>query len=150
MHGHGSETPTSDRRTHGSEQRSQRDLSVPLRTFDVADVAGRLREEPAFRTDGRNAETVHDDGTVRVMVGVIDTGRDIGALQSDGFMTISFSEGRGTLRRGEEELEVVAGTAAILAPGAAWAFEATEPSILMATFWDFGEEGGSYPAPVAI
>jgi hypothetical protein len=148
MVGHADEALSPVPRTHGSSQRSPRDLSRPLLTVDVADVAGRLRDEAAFRSDGRNAETVHDDGSVRLLVGVVDTGRDIGAMESDGYLTITLSEGRGTLRRADEELEVAAGTTAILAPGAAWAFEASEPSVLTATFWAFGEEDGRYTVPV--
>jgi quercetin dioxygenase-like cupin family protein len=144
MHGHGEEALQVERQTHGSDQRSPRQLSVPLRRVDIAAVADRLRTEPAFATDGRNAETIHDDGGMRVMVGVVAAGRDIGARQSDGYVTISLPEGRGVLRRGDEEIEVTAGDAAVLAPGAAWAFEATEPAVLMAAFWAFGEDDGRY------
>ena len=144
MDGHRNDASGPERRTHGSTQRSPRDLSVPLRRLDVLDVADRLRREPAFSSDGRNAETIHDDESVRVMVGVVAAYRDIGADQSDGFMAIALNEGRGVLRRGVEEVEVTAGCTTILAPGAPWAFEATEPATLVATFWSFGEDDGTY------
>jgi quercetin dioxygenase-like cupin family protein len=130
-----SQPTTSDRRTHGSDQRAPRDLSVPLRRFEVAAVAERLRKEPAFDSDGRNAETIHDDGVVRLIVAVVAPAKDIGARTSEGHVAITLSEGRGTLRRGDEETEVVAGDVTILAPGAAWAFEAIEPATLSAAFW---------------
>jgi quercetin dioxygenase-like cupin family protein len=108
-----------------------------LRRFEISDVAERLRQEDAFGTDGRNAQTMHDDGIVRVIVAVVAEGKDLGARQSDGFVAISITEGRGVLRRGEEETECVAGSVSILAPGAAWAFGASEPCTLYAVFWGF-------------
>lgn len=126
-----------ERRTHGTDQREARDLHVLLRRFEIDDLAARLRQEDAFATDGRNAETVHDDGMVRVIVAVLAEGRDVGARESYGYVAITLSEGRGLLRRGEEESEAVAGSVAIIAPGAAWAFAASEPSTLYAVFWSF-------------
>jgi hypothetical protein len=126
-----------ERRTHGTDQRQPRDLNVLLRRFQIVDVAERLRQEDAFATDGRNAETVHDDGMVRVIVAVVAEGRDIGARESVGYVAIAMSEGRGLMRRGEEETEMAAGSVAILAPGAPWAFAASEPCTLYAVFWAF-------------
>jgi quercetin dioxygenase-like cupin family protein len=146
-----------ERHTHGSGQRAARQLDVPLRTFDVPDVAEGLRGEPAYASDGRNAQTVHDDGSVRVMVGVVSAGGEIGARESDGHLTITLGEGRGMLRRGAEEVEVAPGRVAILAPGEAWAFAASEPSVLVATFWAFGEDTsvtnartGTYTTPTHV
>jgi quercetin dioxygenase-like cupin family protein len=134
-------TPTThERRTHGSDQRPARDLAASLRSFVVADVAEQLRAEPAFTTDGRHAQTIHDDGTVRALVSVVAPGRHIGAQRSDGYVTLSLTEGGGLMRRGDEDLEVVAGSTVIMAPGAPWWFEATEPSVLMAHFWAFEED----------
>jgi quercetin dioxygenase-like cupin family protein len=124
-------------RTPGTGQREPRDLDASLRRIEIADVAQRLRREDAFATDGRNAETIHDDGMVRAIVSVLAEGRDIGARESVGYVAITISEGRGLLRRGEEESEAVAGSVAILAPGAPWAFVAIEPCTLFAVFWGF-------------
>lgn len=130
-----------ERRTHGSDQRPARDLSVRLRGFDVNEVAERLCMEPAFLTDGRNALTVHDDGYVRVMVGVVAAGREVGARRNDGYVTLTLVEGRGTLRRADDALELPPGSTAIVAPGAPWSLDAVEPSVLVAYFWDVGDDG---------
>lgn len=126
-----------ERRTHGSDQREPRDLDGRLRRFEVSDLAKRLRQEDAFSTDGRNAETMHDDGMVRAIVAVLAEGRDIGARESVGYVAIMITEGRGLLRRGEDETEVAVGSVAILAPGSPWAFAASEPCTLYAVFWAF-------------
>jgi quercetin dioxygenase-like cupin family protein len=123
-------------RTHGSDQRPPRDLHVAFRGFDVGDLAARLSAEPAFRTDGRNSEMVHDDGRVRVLVSVVAAGREIGAERSDGYVTLSMIQGTGWLTRGTKDATWLrSGTTAILAPGASWSLYAEDTSVLMAYFW---------------
>ena len=127
-------------RTHGSDQRPPRDLYVAFRAFDVGDLAARLIAEPAFQTDGRNSETVHDDGRVRVLVTVVAAGREIGAERSDGYVTLSMIQGAGSLARGDgDHAQLRSGTTAILAPGASWTLCADDTSILMAYFWTAGD-----------
>jgi hypothetical protein len=135
------ETPLSPTtRTHGSDQRPPRDLQVAFRGFDVGGLAARLIDEPAYQTDGRNSETVHDDGRVRVLVSVVAAGREIGAERNDGYVTPSMVQGAGSLARGTEDATwLSAGATAILAPGASWALRAEDTSVLMAYFWTPGD-----------
>lgn len=127
---------SSTTRTHGSDQRPPRDLHVAFRGFDVGDLAARLIAEPAFATDGRNSETVHDDGRVRVLVSVVAAGREIGAERNDGYVTLSMIQGAGSLARGTDDATwLSSGTTAILAPGASWSLRAEDTSVLMAYFW---------------
>lgn len=131
-------------RTHGSDQRPPRDLNEAFRDFDIGDLAARLSAEPAFQTDGRNSETVHDDGHVRVLVSVVAAGRDIGADRSDGYVTLSMIQGAGSLLRGTEDAAWLrSGATAILAPGAPWSLRAEDTSVLMAYFWAPGDPGAS-------
>jgi hypothetical protein len=128
-------------RTHGSDQRPPRDLHVAFRGFDIGDLAARLSAEPAFQTDGRNSETVHDDGRVRVLVSVVAAGREIGAERNDGYVTLSMVQGTGSLARGTEDVtRLSSGTTAILAPGAPWSLCAEDTSVLMAYFWAPGDQ----------
>ncbi len=129
--------PTS--RTHGSDQRPPRDLHVAFRGFDIGDLAARLTAEPAYQTDGRNSETVHDDGHVRVLVSVVAAGREIGAERNDGYVTLSMIQGSGSLARGTDDAWLSSGTTAILAPGTSWALRAADTSVLMAYFWAPGD-----------
>ena len=132
--------PSPTTRTHGSDQRPPRDLHVAFRGFDVGDLAARLSAEPAFQTDGRNSETVHDDGRVRVLVSVVAAGREIGAERNDGYVTLSMIQGAGSLARGTEDVtRLSSGTTAILAPGAPWSLCAEDTSVLMAYFWAPGD-----------
>jgi hypothetical protein len=109
---------------------------VTFRGFDIADLAARLSAEPAYQTDGRNSETVHDDGHVRVLVSVVAAGREIGAERSDGYVTLSMIQGAGSLARGSDDAtRLSSGTTAILAPGASWALRAEDTCVLMAYFW---------------
>jgi hypothetical protein len=109
---------------------------VAFRGFDVGDLAARLIAEPAFATDGRNSETVHDDGRVRVLVSVVAAGREIGAERNDGYVTLSMIQGAGSLARGTDDATwLSSGTTAILAPGASWSLRAEDTSVLMAYFW---------------
>jgi quercetin dioxygenase-like cupin family protein len=117
---------------------------VPLRGVAITQVAERLQAEPAFMTDGRNAQTIHDDGVGRVIVSVLAGGRDLGARRSEGHVGLLLTEGRGTLRRAGEALELSAGTMVIVAPDAEWSFEATESSVLVGTFWAFGDEASGW------
>jgi quercetin dioxygenase-like cupin family protein len=144
------EATQNERRTHGSDQRPPRDLAVALRSFAAADIAEQLRMEPAFMTDGRNAQTVHDDGTVRALVSVVAAGREIGADRSDGYVTLSLTEGGGMLRRADDDLELAAGTTVIMAPGAPWRFEATESSVVMAHFWAFDADRTAWIGDAAM
>jgi quercetin dioxygenase-like cupin family protein len=130
-----------DLRTHGSPQREPRDLLLEIRDFDAASLASRLAREPAFETDGRNSQTVHDDGFVRVLVSVVAAGRDIGAQRSEGYVTLTVVDGQGRMTRGPEPGEAAAelrsGTTVILAPGAPWSYRAETMSTLVAYFWAF-------------
>ena len=130
-----------DARTHRSDQREPRDLLVAVRDFDAAALASTLTREPAFATDGRNSQTVHDDGFVRVLVSVVAAGRDIGAERSEGYLTLMVADGLGWLSRGSEEpVSLRSGTTVILAPGASWSYRADTMTTLVAYFWAFGHE----------
>jgi hypothetical protein len=139
---------SSTTRTHGSDQRPPRDLHVAFRGFDVGDLAARLIAEPAFATDGRNSETVHDDGRVRVLVSVVAAGREIGAERNDGYVTLSMIQGAGSLARGAVDATWLgSGTTAILAPGASWSMRADDTSVLMAYFWAPDDSDRAAPVP---
>ena len=63
-----------------------------------------LRGETAFRSDGRDSETVISDWPARVIVSVVDAGREVGAETSDGHVSIYLLQGGGTIvRDGVEE-----------------------------------------------
>lgn len=121
--------------THGSDQRPPRELWATLRAFDSAEVAARLRAESAFRTDGRNAETVHHDDTARVVVSVVAADREVGAERSDEYVTLTLTDGQGELRRGDEVIPIAAGTTAIVAPGATWSFQAARATTFVICAW---------------
>jgi hypothetical protein len=130
-----------DLRTHGSAQREPRDLHVQVRELDVASLASQLAREAAYATDGRNAQTIHDDGFVRVLVSVVAAGRDIGAQRNEGYLTLMVADGRGTLSRGPDgDIPLQSGTTVILTPGASWSYRAETMTTLVAYFWAFGGE----------
>lgn len=106
-----------------------------LRGVYLMDVVAELRSEAAFATDGRNARTVIHDGMARVVVSVVDAGREIGAETSDGHVALMVLEGAGTLHRGDDGTEVSAGTLAILKPGQGWSLLATDPFACVGCFW---------------
>src|SRR5688572_21708994 len=118
--------------THGSPTRAPRPLGGPLLHLDAAMTISRLRGEPAFMTDGRNSMTVVSDGPTRVIVTVVDAGREVGGERADGHVSIVLLEGRGTLVRGDAEAALTPGSLAVLAPGAAWSLRADEISAFVA------------------
>jgi hypothetical protein len=121
--------------THGSPARPPRPLDGTLRHVDLTDTLARLRGEAAFRSDGRNSETIISDGRARVIVSVADGGRDVGGETSDGHVSILLLEGAGTIVRGSEETAVAAGAFVMLAPGSAWSLRLDAPSAFVASFW---------------
>jgi hypothetical protein len=129
------EGSTASTETHGSDARPPRPLDGSLRHIDLAATFARLRAEDAFRSDGRNSETVVSDGPTRVIVTVADGGRDVGADTNDGHVSILLLEGAGRVVRGAEETAVAAGALVILAPGSAWSLRLDGPSAFVASFW---------------
>ena len=121
--------------THGSPTRPPRPLDGALLHVEVAATVARLRGERAFMTDGRNSETVVSDGPTRVIVTVVDAGRNVGGERSDGHVAVVLLEGHGTLARGDAEAALSAGSLAVLAPGAAWSLRAEAPCAFVASFW---------------
>lgn len=127
--------PDPQAHTHGSDQRPPRELWSALRGFDIGEVAARLGAEPAFLTDGRNAETIHHDDTARVVVSVVAADREIGAERNDEYVTLTMTEGEGILSRGDDVMPFVAGTTAIVAPGSSWSFRASHPTTFLICSW---------------
>src|SRR5687768_12451038 len=121
--------------THGSATRPPRPLEGPLLHVNVAETVARLRGESAFRTDGRNSETVVADGPTRIIVTVVDAGRDVGGERSDGHVALILIDGAGTLVRGDTRAAIDAGMLAVVAPGSAWSFRADAASAFVASFW---------------
>jgi quercetin dioxygenase-like cupin family protein len=121
--------------SHGSSARPPRPLSAGLVLVDVAEVLTTLRGETAFRSDGRDSETVVADGPARVIVSVVDPGREVGGSTSDGYVSIYLLEGGGRIVRDGVETELSAGSLAVLAPGAAWKLRAHSESAFVASFW---------------
>jgi hypothetical protein len=121
--------------THGSTTRPPRPLDGPLVHLRSAEAIARLREEPAFRDDGRNSETLVADGRTRVIVTVVEAGRDVGSEHSDGHVAIVLVEGAGSLVRGHDEAVLEEGDVAVIAPGLAWTLRAATPCALVASFW---------------
>jgi quercetin dioxygenase-like cupin family protein len=102
---------------------------------DVAEVLTTLRGETAFRSDGRDSETVVAEGSARVIVSVVDPGREVGGETSDGYVSIYLVEGSGRIVRDGVETALSAGALAVLAPGAAWKLRADSESSFVASFW---------------
>ena len=127
--------PGSPARTHGSDQRPPRELWSALRGIDIAEVAARLGGEPAFLTDGRNAETIHHDDTARVVVSVVAADKEIGAERNDEYVILTMTEGEGVLTRGDDVMPIAPGTTAIVAPGATWSFHAVRPTTFLICSW---------------
>ena len=112
--------------THGSATRPSRPLGGPLILMPAAETVARLRAEAAFMTDGRNSETLVADAATRVIVTVVDAGRDVGGEHSDGHVSLVLLEGAGTLVRGDADAALDAGDVAVMAPGPAWSFRADD------------------------
>lgn len=121
--------------THGSASRPPRPLDGPLLHMGSAETLARLRAEPAFRDDGRNSETLVADGPTRVIVTVVESGRDVGGEHTDGYVAIVLLEGAGSLVRADAEAALAAGDVAVIAPGTAWSFRPASPCALVASFW---------------
>ena len=121
--------------SHGSSARPPRPLSAGLVLVDIADVLATLRGETAFRSDGRDSETVVADGPARVIVSIVDAGREVGGETSDGYVSIYLLEGGGRIVRDGVETELSVGSLAVLAPGAAWKLRAHSESAFVASFW---------------
>jgi hypothetical protein len=121
--------------THGSAERPPRPIGGTLLHIDLTETLARLRGEDAFRSDGRNSETVASDGPARVIVTVADGGREVGGETSDGHVSILLLEGAGTILRGAEQTEVAAGAFVMLAPASAWSLRLDAPSAFVASFW---------------
>lgn len=121
--------------SHGSSARPPRPLSAGLVVVDVAEVLTTLRGETAFRSDGRDSETVVAEGSARVIVSVVDPGREVGGETSDGYVSIYLVEGSGRIVRDGVETALSAGALAVLAPGAAWKLRADSETSFVASFW---------------
>ena len=129
-------TPTGGAdRTSGSPQRPPHDLGATVRALVIPAVIERLRREPAFATDGRNAQTILHDGSARVIVTALDAGREVGSETSDGPVVLMILEGEGTLAQAGQQSRLVEGSLVTLAPGSGWSFTADAPTAMVACFW---------------
>jgi quercetin dioxygenase-like cupin family protein len=86
----------------------------PVRVFDVANVAKRLREEKTYEDHGRSVLSLFQGRSLRAMLTAIATGRRTGERRVAGPSTVHVLEGEVKFQAGEEQHVLSAGGTLVL------------------------------------
>jgi len=134
-----------DEKTSGPEDSLE--YRRPVRAFDAASAAKRLRKEKAYEDHGRGILSLFDGPSLRAMLTAIATGRRTGERRVAGPSTVQVLEGEVRFRAGEERHVLSAGGTLVLERNVPYEAEALSDAAFLHTLVLPGEER-SLPQPV--
>lgn len=120
--------------TAGSQQRPARRLVGPALQFDLSEELASLKEEPTWREGDRNARTLVEEPSYRVVLTALKAGTHVREHRAPGWASIHAIAGHLRLRLGDEEgIDLAAGSLLVLEPRLAHDVEALEESAFLLT-----------------
>jgi quercetin dioxygenase-like cupin family protein len=113
--------------------RLDRPVTVPLLHVRLADQLDRLKQEPTWRTSGRNAITLTKEPTLRLVLLLLGKGTKMPEHQAAGPLTLHVLSGSVAFRAGDRTEEVSAGELIVLESAIGHDIEALEESACLLT-----------------
>lgn len=113
--------------------RPDRPIEVPLLHLQLSEQLERLRQEPTWRTSGRNAITVAKEPALRVVLMLLGKGTTISEHETAGPLTFHVLSGAVTFRAGARVESLGSGELIVLESTVAHEVEALEESACLLT-----------------
>ena len=113
--------------------RAHRPVEGPFLRLRLDEQVERLRQEPTWRTSGRNAITLAKEPALRVVLMLLGKGTKISEHQTVGPLTFHVLRGSVTLRTGDREEKLGSGELIVLESAVAHDVEALEESACLLT-----------------
>lgn len=113
--------------TAGSQQRQARRLVGPALQFDLSEELASLKEEPSWREGDRNARTLVEEPSYRVVLTALKAGTHVREHRAPGWASIHALAGHLRLRLPNDEMvDLPTGGLLVLEPRLAHDVEALE------------------------
>ena len=113
--------------------RSDRPLEIPLLHVQLTKQLERLRQEPTWRTSGRNAITLTKEPGLRLVLMLLGKGSRIPEHRAAGPLTLHVLTGSMTFRAGDRAETLASGELIVLESAIAHEVEALEESACLLT-----------------
>jgi quercetin dioxygenase-like cupin family protein len=113
--------------------RPDRPVEVPLLHLQLSEQLERLRQEPTWRTSGRNAITLAKEPALRVVLMLLGKGTRISEHQAAGPLTFHVLSGSVTFGAGDRAQAIGPGELIVLESAIAHEVEALEESACLLT-----------------
>lgn len=120
--------------------RPDRPVEVPLLHLQLSEQLERLRQEPTWRTRGRNAITLTKEPGLRLVLMLLGKGTKISEHQAAGPLTFHVLTGSVTFRAGARVETLEAGELIVLESAVAHEVEALEESACLLTLAGAAQE----------
>ena len=120
--------------------RPDRPVEVPLLHLQLSEQLERLRQEPTWRTRGRNAITLTKEPGLRLVLMLLGKGTKISEHQAAGPLTFHVLTGSVTFRAGARVESLEAGELIVLESAVAHEVEALEESACLLTLAGAAQE----------
>ncbi len=113
--------------------RPDRPVEVPLLHLQLSEQLERLKQEPTWRTSGRNAITLAKEPALRVVLMLLGKGSKVSEHQAAGPLTFHVLSGAVTFRAGVRVESLESGELIVLESAVAHDVEALEESVCLLT-----------------
>ena len=134
-------TAQSTDQTFGSDQRAAREVAPPLAVFDLARELERLAAEPPGHDAGRATITLARADRLRVVLTRVRAGRELGAGDTDGALTVLVHDGTVSVIRNGAVERAGPGQLLVIDRGAAWRLTAdTDAALVLVLAWPGSEQ----------
>ena len=117
----------------GPSHTSERSMDRPVMTFDLPAILGNLKQEPTWRTAGRNAMTLVKQPIFRIVLVALKSGTAIGAHETESPITVQVIESRLAIQVGADEFVIGAGELLIVQPGLRYTMRAQDDCAFLLT-----------------
>jgi len=134
-----------DEKARSSEESLE--IRGPVKVFDAASAAKRVREEKTYEDHGRGVLNLFQGPSLRAMLTAIATGRRTGERRVAGPSTVQVLEGEVRFKAGDELHDLAAGGTLVLERNVPYEAEALSDAAFLHTLVLSGEER-SLPQPV--
>jgi quercetin dioxygenase-like cupin family protein len=119
--------------TTGSPQRPARQLVGAVLSFDLAQETATLQQEESWQRGDRNARTLVQEPSLRIVLTVLKTGARVREHQTDHPVVIQTLKGYIRVESPDETIDLLTGRLMTLQPGVAHDLEAIELSAFLLT-----------------
>jgi quercetin dioxygenase-like cupin family protein len=125
--------PSGPGETSGSPQRPARQLVGPVLSFDLAQEIATLQQEESWQRGDRNARTLVEEPSLRIVLTVLKTGARVREHRTDHPVVLQTLRGYIRVESPDETIDLLAGRLMTLQPGVPHDLEAIELSAFLLT-----------------